>query len=129
MDLDSAGANAPMSLWVAVQAGCALHDASSVRGALELTAPLRGQWTRMTRATAWAVIAALEGDPEAAGAVGSALDSWTAADLPLDHALATLCSLHVLSAGEVPVADLERARAYLENLQATSLLRLYDAVP
>lgn len=128
LELDSAGGNAPGSLWMAVQAGCALRDASSLRDAVEMTATLRGQWTRMMRATARAAIAALEGDPDAAEAAGAALDSWTAAELPLDHALATLCALHVLPDGEVPVADLQRARAYLEDLQATSLLRLYDAV-
>jgi class 3 adenylate cyclase len=127
LHLDSSGGNAPLSLWIAVQAGCALRDASHVRNALETTATLRGHWTRMTRATAWAAIAALEGGPRAGDAMRAALESWTAADLPLDHAFATLCALDVLPAAEVPVTDLTRARAYLEDLRATSLLRLFDA--
>ena len=126
LDLDPAGGNAANSLWIAVQAGCALRDPTGLRQAVEASAGLRGHWTRIVRATAAGSIAALEGEEGAAAAMHAALDAWTAAELPLDHAYATLCALHVLPAGAVPHADLDRARAYLEGLRATSMLRLFD---
>ena len=126
---DPAGGNAPSSLWVAVQAGSVLRDPVTVRSAVDATSGLRGQWTRIVRTTARASISALEGQPGAPEAMQTALDAWTAAGLPLDHAFATLCAMHVLPAEHVPGADVERARAYLEELRAGSLLRLYDAAP
>jgi class 3 adenylate cyclase len=125
--LDPAGGNAPTSLWVAVQAGCALHSADKVREALAATATLRGHWTALVRGTASAAVASLERSDDARQAMATALDAWSAADLPLDHASATLCALHVLPAADIPAGHVERARIYLSGLRAASLLRLYDA--
>jgi class 3 adenylate cyclase len=125
--LDSAGGNAPTSLWIAVQSGSALHDAAKIRAALEATSTLRGHWTALIRDTASAAVACLEQLDGATSAMTDSLDAWSGADLPLDHAAATLCALHVLSAADLPAAHIERARTYLSSLRATSILRLYDA--
>jgi class 3 adenylate cyclase len=125
--LDASGGNAAGTLWVAVQAGSVLRNATGIRAALESTGGLRGQWTRMVRGTARAAISALEGQDGAAAAMGAALDAWTASGLPLDHAFAVVCTLNVLPPADVPTTDVDRARSYLEGLHATSLLRLLDA--
>lgn len=127
LQLDPAGGNAPSSMWMAVLAGSAMHDSAGVRSALAATVGLRGQWIRMVRMTAAGVLAALDGEPGAAAQIGAALDSWTSAGLPLDHACATLCALDVLPPADAPHGDIERARAYLTELRATSMLHLYDA--
>jgi len=125
LELDPSGGNAPLSLWMAVLAGAALRDASVIKGALDRTGGLRGHWVRLVRATARASISALE-DPEHAPVVmRAALDGWTAAELPLDHAFAVGCAVNVLPASEIPPADILRARSYLEGLRASSMLRLY----
>ncbi len=141
LTLDGAGSNAPTSLWVAVQAGSVRHDATSIRAALEATAGLRGQWTGLIRGTALASIACLDAAGEvatdddasiagaaAAATMAAALDAWNAADLPLDHAYATLCAMHVLPPSDVLESHVDRARAYLTALDAVSLLRRYDAL-
>jgi hypothetical protein len=124
---DPAGGNASLSLWVAVLAGSALRDPSAIRAAVDATRGLRGQWTRMVRITARASLSALEDGPDAPAAMKTALDAWTAAELPLDHAFATLCAQQVLPTGLVPDDDLQRARNYLQERRADSLLRLFDA--
>ncbi len=125
--IDPAGGNASSSLWVAVMAGSVLRDPAVIRAALDATSGLRGQWTRLVRSTAHASLGALEDQPGATAAMQSALDAWSAADLPLDHAFATLCAQHVLPAELVPDADVQRARACLEERRAEALLHLYDA--
>jgi class 3 adenylate cyclase len=127
LQLDSAGGNAGPSLWVAVQACSALGDAGGISRALDATAGLRGHWTRMVRMTARAAIAVLAGADGGGASMQAALDAWTSAGLPLDHACATLCSLYLLPPADVSQSDRERARAHLEGLRATSLLRLFDA--
>ena len=127
LELDPSGGNAGLSLWVAVQAGCALRDAGAVRAALESATGLRGQWMRLIRTTARASIAALEHQDGSAAAMASALEAWTSVGLPLDHAFAALCAVYVLPPGDVPHADVARARSYLKGLRAISMLRLYDA--
>jgi hypothetical protein len=57
----------------------------------------------------------------------AALDAWSSADLPLDHAFATLSAMYVLPPADVPTAHVDRARTYLIGLHATSLLDRYDA--
>jgi hypothetical protein len=94
---------------------------------LEATATLRGHWTALIRGTAAAAVACSEGADGAFSAMTEALEAWSAAGLPLDHATATLCALYVLPAADVPTGHVERARTYLSGLQATSLLRLFDA--
>jgi len=126
LDLDPSGGNAPLSLWMAVQAGAARSDVASVRAALERTAGLRGVWVRLTRGTGNAVIAALEGQDGAQTHMRTSLDAWRAAQLPLDHALATLCAVRVLPGLPDLDSDAAAARSYLRTLRATSLLRLYD---
>jgi hypothetical protein len=81
----------------------------------------------MVRITARASLSALEDGPDAPAAMKTALDAWTAAELPLDHAFATLCAQQVLPTGLVPDDDLQRARNYLQERRADSLLRLFDA--
>ena len=125
--LDPVGGNAPSSLWTAIHAASPRHEASEIRAALEATAALRGHWTALVRATASAVISCLEDDGDAATRMSAALDAWSSADLPLDHAFATLSAMYVLPPADVPTAHVDRARAYLSGLQATSLLALYDA--
>jgi hypothetical protein len=124
---DPSGGNSPTSLWVAVQAASARRDVDQIRLALDTTSALRGHWTALVRRTALALVACLEGEDGATAGLGAALDAWSAANLPLDHASATLCALHVLTAGEVPGDHVLRARTYLTGLQALSMLRLYDA--
>jgi len=126
---DPAGGNASSSLWMAVLAGSVLRDPPAIHAALDATSGLRGQWTRMVRTTARASLAALEDEPDAPAAMQTALDAWTAAELPLDHAFTTLCAQHVLPAGYLPDADVQRAHSYLEERRADSLLRLFDAAP
>jgi hypothetical protein len=128
IDLDPAGSNAPTSLWIAVQAASALREGAKIRTALEATATLRGHWTALIRDTAAAAVACLEGSDGAGPTMAEALDAWSGADLPLDHASATLCALGVLPAADIPAGHVERARTYLSGLRATSMLRLYDAV-
>jgi len=125
LDLDPSGGNAPMSLWMAVQAGAGLSDAPSVRAAIERTIALRGGWVRLIRGTGQAVISALEGTDDAAAQMRAALDAWRGADLPLDHALATLCAVRVLPGLPDLDSDVDSARACLDSLRATSLLRIY----
>jgi hypothetical protein len=124
--LDPVGGNAPTSFWVAVQAASAVRDAAAIRSVVEATAGLRGNWTRLVRATASAVASALDGTDGATEELVAALDGWSNAGLPLDHAFATLCAMYVLAASDVPRAHVAQARAYLEGLRAVSLLRLYD---
>ena len=124
---DPSGANAPTSLWVAVQAACALADATAIRAAVEVTVGLRGRWTELVRATATAAEAALEHGEDAPARMEAVLNNWLAAELPLDHALATLCAVQVLPAADVPAGHVGQARAYLTDLHAQSLLRLFDA--
>jgi hypothetical protein len=137
LSLDGSGGNASLSLWVAVHASAAVRDPVPLRAALEGTGGLRGQWIRLVRATASACLSALEqapggqfadtdSDTDAAGAMRAALDGWIAAELPLDHAFATLDALNVLPDLDGLQAHVARARAYLEGLHAASLLRLYD---
>jgi hypothetical protein len=126
--IEPAGGNAPTSLWTAVQAASARRDVAMIRTTLETTSALRGQWTALVRGTALAAIACLDDMADAASTMGDALNAWSAANLPLDHAYATLCALHVMPTSEVPVGHVDRARAYLTELRATSLLKLYDAV-
>ena len=126
---DPSGGNAAASLWMAVLAGCAVRDGAGISAALTATSGLRGHWTHLVRATALASIEALERGADASASMRSALAAWSAAELPLDHAFATLCSVYVLEPEAVPTADVERARAYLEGLRAVSLLRLFDAAP
>lgn len=125
--LDPAGGNSPTSMWVAVQAASARRDVGEIREALEIAAALRGHWTALVRSTASAVVACLEDSDDATSRMTGALDGWSAADLPLDHAFATLCALYVLPATDIPLVHVDRARTYLDELRATSLLRLYDA--
>ncbi len=124
--LDPAGGNAASSLWMSVQAGCALRDPGVIRTALEGTAKFRGHWTHAIRVTAVAAIAALDGDDDARQLVGTALDAWDNMDFPLDHAIATLCAIHALGADDVPGTHVQQSRAYLEDLRAVSMLKLYD---
>jgi hypothetical protein len=126
---DPAGGNASSSLWMAVLAGSVLRDPSAIRAAMDVTGGLRGQWTRMVRTTARASLAALEDEPDAPAAMMAALDAWTTAELPLDHAFATLCAQNVLPTELVFDADLQRARNYLQERRADSLLRLLDGDP
>jgi class 3 adenylate cyclase/tetratricopeptide (TPR) repeat protein len=126
---DPAGGNASPSLWMAVVAGSVLRDPAAIRAAMDATSGLRGQWTRMVRTTARAALAALEDESDAPAAMKTALDAWTAADLPLDHAFATLCAQHVLPPEPVLEADVQRARNYLHEQGADSLLRLLDGGP
>jgi class 3 adenylate cyclase len=127
IDLDPAGSNAPTSLWIAVQAASALRDVTKIRTALEATAPLRGHWTALIRDTAAAAVACLEGSDGAASVMTEALEAWSTAELPLDHAAATLCALSVLPGADGLAGHVERARIYLSGLRAVSLLRLCDA--
>lgn len=126
---DPAGGNASSSLWMAVLAGSVLRDPPTIRAALDATTGLRGQWTRMVRTTARASLAALDDEPDAPAAMKTALDAWTAAELPLDQAFATLCAQHVLPAEHAPDADVQRVRNYLQGRRADSLLRLLDGAP
>jgi class 3 adenylate cyclase len=128
VELDPSGGNAPTSLWMAVQAGAALSDVTSVRSALGHTMGLRGGWVRLVRATGQGVIAALDGDADGNATMRGALDAWREAGLPLDHALATLCALHVAPGLPGLDSDVTTARTYLLGLRATSLLRLFDEV-
>jgi class 3 adenylate cyclase len=125
---DPSGGNAPTSLWIAVQAASARRDVAQIRLALDATSALRGHWTALVRRTALAVVACLEREDGAAAAMGDVLDAWSAADLPLDHAFATLAALQVIGAAGMPSGHVDQSRAYLTELRATSLLRLYDQV-
>jgi class 3 adenylate cyclase len=125
--LDPAGGNAPTSLWTAVQAASARRDVAMIRTTLETTSALRGQWTALVRGTALAAIACLDETADAASTMGDALNAWSAANLPLDHAYATLCALHVMPAANIRGGHVDGARAYLTELRALSLLRLFDA--
>lgn len=126
---DPAGGNASLSLWMAVLAGSALRDPAAIRAALDATRGLRGQWTRLVRNTARASLAALEDEPDAPAAMKAALDAWTAAELPLDHAFATLCAQYLLPAEPALDAEFDRARSYLQERRADSLLRLLEGAP
>jgi tetratricopeptide (TPR) repeat protein len=126
---DPAGGNASLSLWMAVLAGSVLRDPPAIRAALDATSGLRGQWTRTARTTARACLAALENNTDAAEAMKTALDAWTAAELPLDHAFATLCAQYLLPAEPLLDADVQRARNYLQARRAHSLLGLLDRAP
>jgi hypothetical protein len=112
---------------MAILAGSVLRDPPAIRAAVDATSGLRGQWTRMVRATARASVSALEDEPGAPAAMKTAVDAWTAADLPLDHAFATVCAQHVLPAEYDFDADVQRARKYLDERRAAALLRLFDA--
>jgi class 3 adenylate cyclase/tetratricopeptide (TPR) repeat protein len=126
---DPAGGNASLSLWMAILAGSVLRDPPAIRAAVDATSGLRGQWTRMARTTARASLAALEDETDAKEAMKTALDAWTAAELPLDHAFATLCAQSLLPAEPLLDADVRRARNYLQERRADSLLRLLDRAP
>jgi hypothetical protein len=111
---------------MAVLAGAARRDPAGITEALEATRALRGQWTRIARASADALVAALADAPDATADLQAALAGWTAADLPLDHAFATLSATYVLADHDPVRTDIERARAYLEALRATALLARYE---
>ena len=127
VEQDPAGVNAPTSLWVAVQAACAVGNVGTIRALIASTTGLRGHWTGLVRSTATSAEAGLLDQRDASARMSAALDSWLAAELPLDHAMATLCALNVLPAAAVPDGHVDRARAHLEGMRATSVLRLYDA--
>jgi class 3 adenylate cyclase len=128
MARDPSGANAGSSLWTAIQAECAMHNPSAIRTALDSTVGLRGRWMELARETANAAVVALDREDGASSRMDAALDAWLAAGLPLDHALATLCAMHVLSVEDLGTGHPDRARTYLTELQADAVLRLYEAV-
>lgn len=125
--LDPSGANAPTSLWAAVQAACVLRDESAITAAVESTSRLRGHWIHLVRETARAGSAALSGADDASVLMETVLEAWLSSGLPLDHALATLCAVGVLPPQDVPAGHVARARGYLDGLRATCTLQLLDA--
>jgi len=74
-----------------------------------------------------AVIAALEGADDAEPRMRASLLAWHSAEFPLDQALTALCAMRVLSDPSRLESEVTSARAYLEGLGATSLLRRFDA--
>ena len=135
-----AGGNAPTSLWVAVQASVRRDATRSegARGDVGAARPMDGTDPGHAAVAAIACLdaageVATDDDASIAGAaaaatMAAALDAWNAADLPLDHAYATLCAMHVLPPSDVLESHVDRARAYLTALDAVSLLRRYDAL-
>jgi hypothetical protein len=71
------------------------------------------------------VLAALAGTDDGSSVCG-VLDTWLAANLPLDHALATMCAVAALGGDGVPARHLDGARTTLETLGAHALLRRFD---
>jgi len=125
LELEPLGGNAPMAVWVAVQAACSLRDVVRLASAKEQMTAMRGAWITAVRATADGAAAALT-DPSDSQRLLASLDGWTALGMPLDHALATLCAVRVLPPESAPVEQVGAARDYLAGLRATSLLRLLD---
>jgi len=125
IEFEPFGGNAPMAVWVAVQAACSLRDRERLAAAIEQMTSMRGPWIAAVRTTADGAAAALA-DPSDPQRLSVSLDGWTALAMPLDHALATLCAVRVLPLETVPVEQVARARDYLTGLRAASLLRLLE---
>ncbi len=127
VELESSGANTPSAVWVGVQAACELRDATRVTRIVEATSGLRGRWIDVVRRTAHGAVTALEGDRDAGAAqLAGALDEWLELELPLDHALATVCAGASLEGIPALAEHASRARAYVEGLRADGLLRRLD---
>ncbi|HET7901719.1 MAG TPA: AAA family ATPase [Candidatus Nanopelagicales bacterium] len=127
IELEPAGANTPVVLWLGVQAAADLRAADPLRDLLAATDALRGQWISAVRSTAAAVLlgVAPAADPEATvRACRESLQVWAGLELPLDLALATLCVARIIDVPEAFDAEVRDARRYLEQLGAEGLLRL-----
>ena len=124
--LEASGGNAANCVWQGVQAAARLGEADAIAALLADTAGLRGEWIDSVRATAEAAVVALHGDAKAgAEAITTVLTDWRDRDFPLDHAFAAGLALHVLPPDVVPQADVDAARAYLQQLHAEGILRLF----
>ncbi len=123
--LEASGGNSSTALWQGVQAAARLGDADAVAAMLEVTVGLRGAWVDDVRRTAAAVMAGLRGDDGAAEAMGQVLRDWRARELPLDHALTAAMATRVLPPDLLPQVEVDQAVAYLRELRADGLLRLF----
>lgn len=123
VELDPAGVNSPMAVWVAARAALWLRDAGKARKALEAMNPLRGRWIEVARRSAEAGLAALEGRTEDASAgYRRALESWAAMDVPLDLALTAIDAVMLLPEAAVPEGTTDQAEEILSRLGAQPLL-------
>ncbi len=119
-------ANTSGGLWLAGAAGAALRDADAIDRFVQGTASLGGPWVERSRRTLRAGADAIGGGPDAPAAFDAVLDEWSSAELPLDHAMATLVAVRALPSTKPPAGHLAQARTYLDGLGGVALLALLD---
>jgi tetratricopeptide (TPR) repeat protein len=120
---DPAGMNTPNSVWDAARAALWMRDAAKVQETLDATAPLRGRWAAVIKATMRAGLAALEGRTEDASAgYREALGDWSSMDLPIDYAFTAIDAITLLPSDPVAIEAADRARGILTELGAKPLL-------
>ena len=127
LELEPTGGNAPMALWVGIQAAAELRDVDAAGRLLSMTAGLSGQWSAAALGVAEAVQSACADTGTPTALFEDAFDYFLASRLPLDHAITVLCAVRVLPADLRPHQHVAQARMYLEQLNAVSLLALLDA--
>ncbi|HZD17432.1 MAG TPA: adenylate/guanylate cyclase domain-containing protein [Actinomycetota bacterium] len=131
VELDPAGVNSSMAVWVAGRSALWLTDVRKAERVLEAMKPLRGRWVETARRSVEAGLAALEGRTEEASAgYRRALEAWDAMESPLDLALTAIDAALLLPGDPVGREAATRAREILADLGAKPLLeRLADAEP
>jgi hypothetical protein len=122
------GLNSGLALWSAGRAALWSAErlplaAERIRRAMDVTTSLRGAWIENVRASLEAAVAGLEGRrEEAIGGYANALKTWTAMELPFDHAMTVGDAVTVLGADALPPGAVDRATAFLEGIGAAPLL-------
>ena len=125
---EASGGNAGLALWSAGRAALWSAEgqplaAERVRRAMQATTSQRGAWIMNVRASLEAAVAGLEGRrEEAIDGYANALKTWTAMELPFDHAMTVGDAVTVLGADALPPGAVDLAAAFLEEIGAAPLL-------
>jgi hypothetical protein len=125
IELDPSGINAPTSMWAGIQAAALMRDGARLDRILDVARTHKGRWVAQVRATGSSTAQALRGVDRGESLL-AVLDGWSAANLPWDHALGTLCALAAVGVDGVPAEHVDAARGTLVSLGAKALLRRLD---
>jgi len=129
------GPNSPFALWSAGRAALWSHDelplaAARIQAALDATTTLRGAWVNGVRASLEAALAGLEGRSEdALDGFAAVLKTWTAMQLPFDHAMTVGDAVVVLGPDVLPPGEIDEATTFLEGIGAAPLLSRFESAP
>ena len=125
---DRGGWNTPMAFRAAASAALWSPDqlptaADRIQTATAATSSLGGAWIVNARLGFDAAVAAIEGRrEEALAGYVAALKTWTAMQLPLDHAATVGDAVVVLEPDALPPSELGAALSFLKRIGAKPLL-------